>query len=155
MSPIDGELGPGEQVIKTQRLDVPPGDLYLTSHRLLFRRLWRIGAQNITLPLSQIHGLRIGMGFLYVTADKEYSFLVRYQARSWLTEIQRVQQQPSAPPPHARFDEGLTQPRPPQYAPQTSAHHPVQHCPTCGRPADFIQRYQRYHCYHCQQYLDT
>jgi hypothetical protein len=154
MSRIQDELHPGEQIVKSQHLDLPPGDLYLTTRRLLFRRMWRIGAQNVEIPLDQIRGLRTGLGYVYVTTDKDYSFLVRSGAADWVTAIQQMQQQLQSPPQEPTYDAGLTQPRPAQYAPQTTrAQYPVRHCPKCGRPADYIPRYQRYHCYHCKEYL--
>lgn len=48
------------------------------------------------------------------------------------------------------------QPYQPPYQPQYQAPPAApaaQICPTCGRPATYVQQYNRWYCYNCRKYL--
>lgn len=162
---IEELLGSGENVVKKQKRVMydysggPTGDLYLTNMRLIFlpKKRWAILSlgsllgKDIIISLQSISMVGKGsFGSVKVQSDKEHRFFVSlWNTGSWVDTIQQTMSttQTQGPPrQQPRFQQKYTPPPPP---PRPSNAQP---CGTCGRPLEFIQKYNRWYCRTCQKY---
>ncbi len=167
---IDELLTQGETILKNQGGVVfglgmgPTGDLFLTNKRLLFLHKKRyalisppaLTGNDFTIDLQNVRSVSKGsLGSIKIQTDKEYTFAVTiFQNTGWvdaitsaMSSLQRFPQQPS--PPFLTSQQQQTPPLPP---PPPERSSPIR-CPSCGRPADFIQQYNRWYCHLCQRYI--
>ena len=156
-------LTSGENIIKKQGgvmydyAGGPTGDLYLTNMRLIFlpKKCWALLSagsllgKDIIIPLQSIRLVSKGiLGTVKVQSDKEHRFLVKiWNTGRWVDTIQQTMsttQRQGPPQQQPRFQQFNPPPPPPSSN--------VQHCGNCGRPLEFIHKYNRWYCRTCQKY---
>jgi hypothetical protein len=164
---IEEVLMPGENVIKKQSGVMlggpgPAGDLHLTNRRLIFlnKKRWSLVSFNplgsllgkdILLPLENIREIATTFNGIKVQADKAYQFAVgRFGKREeWANAIQQEKHKMQYPPTQQPSLGPMRTPPPPPPPPNKSSRF----CPSCGKPAEFINQYNRWYCRSCQRYL--
>ena len=156
-------LTSGENVIKKQGRVMydysggPTGELYLTNMRLIFlhKKRWALLSpgsllgKDIIIPLQSIRVVSKGsFGSVKVQSDKEHRFFVSiWNTGRWVDTIQQTMsttQRQGPPQQQPRFQQFSPPPPPPSSN--------VQHCGNCGRPLEFIHKYNRWYCRTCQKY---
>ncbi|MCK5403101.1 hypothetical protein KAI60_03210 [Candidatus Bathyarchaeota archaeon] len=165
MVKIEELLTSGENIIKKQSRVMyeyaggPTGDLYLTNMRLIFlpKKRWALLSPGALLGkdiIISLQGIRLvskgSFGSVKVQSDKDHLFFVSlWNTSSWVDTIQQTlssTQRQGPPRQQPRFQQSYNPPPPPP--PPTN----VQHCGNCGRPLEFIHKYNRWYCRTCQKY---